>query len=91
MTISHTRRRTQQWVTEQSSMQGSLVVDILAEMRNEDMLMEAGISAVDPHAPWPLNEVDPLRVMDMAVTYSRFRTSLSSSASTAKTSLMRSC
>ena len=35
--------------TEQSYMQGSLVVDILAEMRNEDMLMEGGVSAVDPH------------------------------------------
>ena len=47
-------------------MQGSSVVDILAEMRNEDMLMEAGVSAVDPHAPWLLNELDSLRVMDMA-------------------------
>ena len=52
-------------------MHGSLVVDILAGMRNEDMLMEAGVSAVDPHAPWLLNEVDSLRVMDMTVTYSR--------------------
>ena len=71
MTMSHTRRGTQQWVTEQSSMQSSLVVDVLAEMRNEDMLMEAGVSAVDPHAPWLLNEEDSLRVMDMAITYSR--------------------
>ena len=71
MTMSHTRRGTQQWVSEQSSMHGSLVVDILAGMRNEDMLMEAGVSAVDPHAPWLLNEVDSLRVMDMTVTYSR--------------------
>ena len=56
---------------EQTSMQGSLVVDILAAMRNEDLLMEAGVSVVDPHAPWLLNEVDSLRAMDMAVTYSR--------------------
>ena len=33
MTMSHTRCGAQQWVTEQSSMQSSLVVDILAEMR----------------------------------------------------------
>ena len=52
-------------------MQESLVVDILAEMRNEDTLMEAGVSAVDPHAPWLLNKVCPLRVMEMAATYSR--------------------
>ena len=71
MTMSHQRRGTQQWVTEQSSMQSSLVVDILAEMRNEDMLMEARVSAVDLHAPWLLNEEDSLGVMDMAVTYSR--------------------
>ena len=71
MTMSHTRRGTQRWVTEQSSMQGSLVVDILAEMRNEDTLMEAGVSAVDPHAPWLLNKVCSLRVMEMAATYSR--------------------
>ena len=71
MTMSHTRRGTQQWVTEQSSMQGSLVVDILAEIRNEDVLMEAGVSAVHPQAPWLLNEVDSLRVMDITATYSR--------------------
>ena len=52
-------------------MQGSLVVDILAAMRNEDTLMEAGVSAVDPHAPWLLNKVCSLRVMEMAATYSR--------------------
>ena len=73
-------------------MQGSLGVDILAEMRNEDMLMEVGVSAVDPHAPRLLHEVDSLRVMDMAATYSRkLIVSLSPSASTAKTSLVRSC
>ena len=71
MAMSHTWRGTQQWVIEQSSMQGSLAVDILAVLRKEDMLMEAGISAVEPHAPWLLNEVDSLRVMDMAVTYSK--------------------
>ena len=41
MTMPHTRRGTQQWVTEQSSLQSSLVVDILADMRNEAMLVEA--------------------------------------------------
>ena len=44
--------------------------DLLAETQNEDMLMEAGVSAVDPHASWPLHEDVSLRVMDMAVTYS---------------------
>ena len=33
--------------------------------------MEVGVSAVDPHAPWPVNGEDPWRVMDMAVTFSR--------------------
>ena len=71
MQISHARRGAQQWVTEQSSMQSSLVVDIVAEKRNEDTLMEAGVSAVDPRAPWLLNWEDSLRVMDMAVAHSR--------------------
>ena len=54
--------------------------------------MEAGVSEVDPHAPWLLNEVDSLRVMEMTATYSRkLIADLSSSASTAKTSLVRSC
>ena len=45
---SHTRLGAQQFVTEQSSVQSSLVVDTLADMRNDDILMEAGVPAVDP-------------------------------------------
>ena len=55
MQVSHAGRGSQQWVAEQSSMQRCLVVDILAEMWKEDMLMEAGASAVDPRALWLLN------------------------------------